>query len=179
MELPTDIITYSIWSGYMTIALFILTLIAWIAGWGFKFRLFGAASFMGVVTASIFALSLGLFTHTTIPGAARYSLVYDNGYNKAVIVVPPDIDQSAIAPTLRQAVADLSTYGRTGSNGNNQFTVAIRTVLHPQDTISIPLYLGQAKQSFFPRENEDLTIQIFENNLEQLTVNSYQSSVSS
>ena len=170
MELPTDIITYSIWSGYLTIALFLLTLIAWIAGWGFKFRLVGATSFMGVITASIFALSLGLFTHTTIPGAARYSLVYDNGSNKAVIVVPPDIEKSAIAPTLRQAVADLSTYGRTGTNGNDQFSVAIRTVLHPQDTISIPLYLGQAKRSFSTGNNEDLTIQVFENNLQTLTI---------
>ncbi|MEM9273786.1 MAG: Ycf51 family protein [Cyanobacteria bacterium P01_F01_bin.143] len=170
MELPTDIITYSIWSGYATIALFVITLIAWIAGWGLRFRLFGTASFMGVVTASIFALSLGLFTHTTIPGAARYSLVYDNGYNKAVIVVPPDIEKSAIAPTLRQAVADLSTYGRTGTNSNNQFRVAIRTVLHPQDTISIPLYLGQAMQPFSAKDNEDLTIQVFENNLETLSI---------
>ncbi len=168
MELPTDIITYSIWSGYATIALFVLTIIAWIAGWGFRFRLVGVTSFMGVITASIFALSLGLFTHTTIPGAARYSLVYDNGFNKAVIVVPPEIEKSAIAPTLRQAAADLFTYGRTGTNGNDQFTIAMRTVLHPQDNVSRPLYLGQVKRSFTIRDNEDITIQVFENNLSQL-----------
>ena len=168
MELPTDIITYSIWSGYATIALFVLTIIAWIAGWGFRFRLVGVTSFMGVITASIFALSLGLFTHTTIPGAARYSLVYDNGSNKVVIVVPPEIEKSAIEPTLRQAAADLFTYGRTGTKGNDQFTIAIRTVLHPQDNVSRPLYLGQVKRSFTIRDNEDITIQVFENNLSQL-----------
>ena len=167
MELPTDIITYSIWSAYATIALLIVTIIAWIAGWGLKFRLIGVTSFMGVVTASIFALSLGLFSHTTIPGAARYSLVYDNGANKAVIVVPSDIARSAIAPTLRQAAADLLPYGRIG---NNQFTIAIRTVLHTQDNLSRPLYLGQAKQS--SQGNEDLTIQVFEKNLNQLIVSS-------
>ncbi|ELS03064.1 Protein of function (DUF2518) [Xenococcus sp. PCC 7305] len=172
MELPTDFLTYSIWSGYLTIAFLVLTLIAWVAGWGFKFRLVGVTSFMGVITASIFALSLGLFSHTTIPGAARYSLVFDNGFNKAVIIVPPDIKKSAIAPTLRQAAVDLSTYGRTGTIGNDQFTIAIRTVVHPQDNLSIPLYLGQAKKSFFATDNEDITIQIFENNLNQLTVNS-------
>ena len=172
MELPTDIITYSIWSGYATIALFVLTIISWIAGWGFRFRLVGVTSFMGVVTASIFALSLGLFTHTTIPGAARYSLVYDNGANKAVIVVTPDIEQSAIAPTLRQAAEDLFTYGRTGTSGNDQFTIAIRTVLHPQDNVSRPLYLGQAKRSFTTRDNEDITIHVFENNANQLAVKS-------
>ncbi|MGK7894322.1 MAG: Ycf51 family protein [Xenococcus sp. (in: cyanobacteria)] len=167
MELPTDIITYSIWSGYATLALLVLTIIAWIAGWGFRFRLVGVTSFMGIVTASIFALSLGLFTHTTIPGAARYSLVYDNGSNKAVIVVPSDIEKSAIAPTLRQAAADLLPYGRIG---NNQFTIAIRTVLHPQDDISQPLYLGQAKESFATRDDKDITIQVFEKNLDQLIV---------
>ncbi len=170
MELPTDIITYSIWSGYATITFLVLTIIAWIAGWGFRFRLVGVTSFMGVVTASIFALSLGLFTHTTIPGAARYSLVYDNGSNKAVIIVSPDIEESAIAPTLRQAAADLLTYGRTGTGGNDQFTIAIRTILHPQDDVSRPLYLGQAKQSFITRDNDDITIQVFENNLSQLTL---------
>ena len=172
MELPTDILTYSIWSGYATIALLLLTIIAWIAGWGFRFRLVGVTSFMAVITASIFALSLGLFTHTTIPGAARYSLAYDNSSNKAVIVVSPDIEKSAIAPTLRQAAADLLTYGRTGTGGNDQFTIAIRTVLHPQDNLSRPLYLGQAKQSFTARDdNEDITIQIFEQNLKHLALN--------
>lgn len=170
MELPTDIITYAIWSGYATIAFLILTIIAWIARWGFRFRLVGVTSFMAVITASIFALSLGLFTHTKIPGAARYSLVYDNGSNRAVIVVPSDIDQSAIAPTLRQAAADLLPYSRIG---RNQFTLAIRTVLHPQDNLSRPLFLGQAKQSVPEKDNnEDLTIQIFEKNLDQLIVSS-------
>ena len=172
MELPTDILTYAMWSGYATIAFLILTIIAWIAGWGFRFRLIGVTSFMGVITASIFALSLGLFTHTTIPGAARYSLVYDNGSNKAVIVVPSDIAKSAIAPTLRQAAVDLLTYGRTGTGGNDQFTISIRTVLHPQDQISQPLYLGQVKRSFTTRDNENITIKVFEQNLSQLTVNS-------
>ena len=168
MELPTDIITYSIWSGYVTIAFLLLTIIAWIAGWGFRFRIVGVTSFMGVVTASIFALSLGLFPHTTVPGAARYSLVYDNGANKAVVVVSPEIEKSAIEPTLRQAAADLFTYGRTGTSGNDQFTIAMRTVLHPEDNVSRPLYLGQAKRSFSARDNEDITIQVFENNLSQL-----------
>ena len=168
MELPTDIITYSIWSGYVTIAFLLLTIIAWIAGWGFRFRLVGVTSFMAVITASIFALSLGFFSHTTVPGAARYSLVYDNGSNKTVIVVKPDIEKSAIEPTLRQAAANLFTYGRTGTQGNDQFTIAMRTVLHPEDNVSRPLYLGQAKRSFSARDNEDITIQVFENNLSQL-----------
>ena len=172
MELPTDIFTYSIWSGYATIALLIITIIAWIAGWGFRFRLVGVTSFMGVITASIFALSLGLFTHTTIPGAARYSVVYDNGANKVVIVVSPEIEKSAIEPTLRQAAADLLTYGRTGAGGNDQFTIAIRTVLHPQEHISQPLYLGQAQQSFTKGDDREIAIQVFENNANQLTVNS-------
>ena len=168
MELPTDIITYSIWSGYVTIAFLLLTIVAWIAGWGWRFRLFGATSFMTVITASIFALSLGLFSHTTVPGAARYSLVYDNGANKAVVVVSPDIEKSAIEPTLQQAAENLFTYGRTGTKGNDQFTIAMRTVLHPEDNVSRPLYLGQAKRSFSTRDNEDITIQVFENNLSQL-----------
>lgn len=168
MTIQTDLFTYAQWSGIATIGCLILAIIAFVVGWGFRFRLVGVTSFMGVLTLGIFALGLGLFTHTEIPGAVRYSLVYDNGANQAVVAVPPEVESSAIEPTLRQAATDLYSYGRTGTNGNNIFTVKLRTLLHPETGVSQPLYLGKASRSLISRSDDNIQIEIFTENLAQL-----------
>lgn len=168
MQLPTDTYTYGVWFGYATIAFLVLTIIAFIAGWGFRFRLVGVTSFLGVLTAGIFSLYLGFFTHVEIPGAARYSLIYDNGANKAVVAVSPDIEAEAIEPTLRQAALDLYSYGRTGTNGNDTFTISLRTVLHPQPGVSEPLFLGQAQRSLSVRDESNLKIEVFPQSIKKL-----------
>ncbi|MEM7594569.1 MAG: Ycf51 family protein [Cyanobacteria bacterium P01_A01_bin.83] len=167
-----DFFTYAKWLGIATIACLVVAIISFIAGWGFRFRLVGVTSFMGVLTAGVFALGLGLFPHTEIPGAVRYSLIYDSGANQAVVAVSPDIEESAIEPTLIQAATDLYSYGRTGVGGNNQFTVKLRTVLHPQEGVSKPLFLGQAKRTLTNRSEEDIQTEIFTQNLTQLSQSS-------
>jgi hypothetical protein len=168
MTLPTDIFTYAKWSGIATIGCLVIAILAFILGWGLRFRLVGVTSFMAVLTISIFALGLSLFPHAQIPGAVRYTLIYDNGANQAVVAVTPDVDKSAIEPTLRQAITDLYSYGRTGTNGNNQFTVKLRTVLHPKTGISQPLFLGEAKRSLIARRDENIDINVFDQNLTKL-----------
>jgi hypothetical protein len=169
MTLPTDIFTYAKWSGIATIGCLLVAVLSFILGWNFRFRLVGVTSFMVVLTAGIFALGLSLFPHAKIPGAARYTLVYDNGANQAVIAVAPDIEKSAIEPTLLQAVSDLYSYGRTGRNGNDQFTVKLRTVIHPETGISQPLFLGEAKRSLINRRDENVGISLFDQNLTKLS----------
>ena len=168
MTLPTDIFTYAKWSGIATIICLVVAILSFIFGWGFRFRLVGVTSFMGVLTTGIFALGLGLFPHAEVPGAVRYSLVYDNGSNQAVVAVAPDIEKSAIEPTLLQAARDLYSYGRTGSGTNSEFTVKLRTILHPETGVSQPLYLGEAKRSLIDRSEEDIRIELLARNLTQL-----------
>lgn len=168
MTLPTNIFTYAKWSGIATIICLVVAILSFIFSWGFRFRLVGVTSFMGVLTTGIFALGLSLFPHAEIPGAARYSLVYDNGFNQAVIAVAPDIEKSAIEPTLLQAARDLYSYGRTGSGTNSEFTVKLRTILHPTTGISQPLYLGEAKRSLINRSEEDIRIELLAQNWTQL-----------
>lgn len=169
MNITENLFTYAKWSGIATIACLVLTIIAFVIGWGFRFRLVGVTSFMGVLTTGIFALGLGLFPHAEIPGAIRYALVYDNGANQAVIAVPPDVEQSAIEPTLIQAAEDLYSYGRTGINGNNRFVVRLRTVLHPQAGVSEPLFLGKAERSLIRTDvNQEIQVEIFTQNLAKL-----------
>ena len=163
-----DFFEYAKWSGIATIICLVVAIASFIAGWSFRFRLVGVTSFMTVLTIGIFALGLSLFPHAEIPGAARYSLVYDTGANQAVVAVSPDIEKSAIEPTLIQAVSDLYSYGRTGVGGNDRFTVKLRTVLHPETGVSQPLYLGQAQRSLIDRSNEDIKIRIYSQNIEKL-----------
>ncbi|MCC8455947.1 Ycf51 family protein, partial [Streptomyces rochei] len=85
MSVNSNLLMYAQWAGILTAALLVLTVIAFIFKWGFRFRLVGVTSFMAVVAASIFGLGLGLFTRTEIPGAVRYSLVYDTGGAQTVV----------------------------------------------------------------------------------------------
>ena len=166
--IPTDLSFYVQWSGILTVVFFLLTVLAFIVGWGFRFRLVGITSFTGVVTLSILALKLGIFTRVEIPGATRYTLVYDNGANQAVVVVSPAIEESAIEPTLRQAAVDLFSYGRSGLNQGNKLTIKLRTVIHPEPNMSQPLYLGQIKRSLAAKNDENMEIEIFSQNIAQL-----------
>ncbi|HLO49757.1 MAG TPA: Ycf51 family protein, partial [Kamptonema sp.] len=106
----SDLLTYSQWMGILTAVFAVITLLGFIVKWGFRFRLVGITSFMGVLTVGIFALSLGLYTRAEIPGAVRYTLVYDTGGAQTVIVVPPTIAESELEATMRQAAGDLYSF---------------------------------------------------------------------
>ena len=163
-----DFFEYAKWSGIATIVCLVLAIASFIAGWSFRFRLVGVTSFMSVLTIGILALGLSFVPHADIPGAARYSLVYDTGANQAVVAVSPDIEKSAIEPTLIQAATDLYSYGRTGVGGNDRFTVKLRTILHPQTGVSQPLFLGEAQRSLIDRSNENIQLTIYSQNIDKL-----------
>jgi hypothetical protein len=168
MDNTFDLALYAKYCGYATIIFLVLTIIAFIFKWGFRFRFVGVTSFMGVVTASIFALSLGLFTPIRIEGAIRYHLVYDNGANQAVITVPASINQQEIDATLRQAAEDLFSPGRLGLGGD-QLIIRMRSIFHVKNGISQPLYLGEVKRSLANRQDEKMEIKIFTDNFKKLS----------
>lgn len=161
-----DFATYAQWTGWLTLACLLLALLGFIFRWGIRFRLVGITGFMAVLAGGLFALGLGLFARTEIPGAVRFSLVYDNGGNQAVITVPATITESELEATLRQAAEDLFSYGRTGID-DNKLTIRARALLHPQPGISQPLYLGQVRRSLAVRQDEQMEIKIFKDKLAQ------------
>ncbi|MDJ0518728.1 MAG: Ycf51 family protein [Trichodesmium sp. MO_231.B1] len=167
----TELLIASKWFGIATIGFFLLTSLGFILKWGFRFRLVGVTGFMGVLTAGLFGLSLGLFTRVEIPGSVPYTLVYDNGGTQTVIAVSPTITESELAATIEQAAGDLFSPGRLG--GKNQLTIRVRTIIHPEEGISEPLYLGEVKRSLSQREDENIDIKIFPESLAKLE--SYQS----
>lgn len=168
MPTTADFLQYSQWSGITTIALAALTILALLFKWGLRFRLVGATGFMLVLTAGLFSLSLVPLSRTVIPGAARYTLVYDNGSNQAVIATSPDITPTQLEATLRQAASNLYSYGRMGAGGNNSLTIRARTVLHPEPGISTPVYLGKVERTLVTREDPQMLVEVFLNKFPQL-----------
>jgi hypothetical protein len=169
MALPMNFSTYTQWSGILTLVCLFLAIMGFFFQWGIRFRLVGITGFMAVLTVGLFGLGLGLFPRAAIPGAIRYSLVYDNGANQAVVSVPPQITESELTATLRQAANDLFSYGRFGVRGDNKLTIRARTLIHPQEGVSQPLYLGEVKRSLANRDDEEMEIQIFPDKFRQLT----------
>lgn len=167
MPATSDFFQVSQWAGILTLVCGAITAMGFILKWGIRFRLVGATSFMGVLTAGLFALGLGLFTRTGIPGAVRYSVIYDNGATLAAIAVPNQITASELDATLRQAAGDLSSYGRAG--GSSQFLIQARTIIHPEPGVSLPLYLGKVQRSLASREDKNLEVEIYSENLAKLT----------
>ena len=164
-----DLLQYTQWSAYATIAFAVLMVAAFLFKWGIRFRLVGTTGFMVVLTIGLFGLSLGLFNRNVVPGATRYSLVYDNGSNLAVVSVKPDISLAEVDATLRQASGDLFSYGRIG-NGDDRFTVRLRTIQHPEPGVSEPIYLGQIRRAIAMRDVADLDIKIYEDNIAKLPI---------
>lgn len=155
------------WIGLATLVLAGITGIAFIFKWGLRFRLFGVTAFTAVLTVGVFGLSLGLFYHVQIPGAVHYTRVFDDGGRQVVIAVAPNITESQLEATLRQAAADLYSPGR-GGQMKEALLIRARTIIHPESNVSQPLYLGQVKRSVLQREDEDLEIRLFADKLTRL-----------
>jgi Protein of function (DUF2518) len=168
MFTTANFLQYTQWSGIATLVFAAIAILGFILKWGIRFRLVGAAGFMLVMTTGLFALSLAPLSRTVIPGALKYSLVYDNGSTEAVIAIPPTITPSELEATLRQAASNLYSYGRSSSRGDNQLIIRSRTIIHPEAGVSVPLYLGEVKRSLNSREDSEMAIEIYPEKFAQL-----------
>jgi hypothetical protein len=167
MPTTSDFLQYAQWSGIATLAFALLAILGFVFKWGIRFRLVGVTGFMGVLTGGLFSLGLVPFTREVIPGAIRFSTVYDTGAAQAVIAVPPQLTESQLEATLKQAASDLYSPGRL-ARGQEQLTIRARTVLHPEEGISKPVFLGEVKRSLFVRDDENMEIQLYPDGLAQL-----------
>ncbi|MGF1496513.1 MAG: Ycf51 family protein [Elainellaceae cyanobacterium] len=161
MPTMSDFLEAAKWSGGLTLAIGVLTLLGFVFKWGIRFRLVGVTGFLTVLTVGIFALGLVPFTRTVVPGAVRFSRIYDNGATRAVIAVAPDITKSQLQATMQQAASDLFSPGRMGQSGQDQLIIRVRTVLHPEDGVSELLYLGEIRRSLQVRDDEQIDIHLY------------------
>ncbi|MEM9770383.1 MAG: Ycf51 family protein [Cyanobacteria bacterium P01_D01_bin.73] len=148
--------------GLFDLACAAFTVLAFVFGWGFRFRMVGITAFTGVLTAGLFGFGIAFFQRPIIDGAARYSLVYDTGGVEAVIAVAPDLDDETIDATLRQAALDLYSPGRLGG-AVAPLVVRVRTIKHLDDEVSEPTYLGEISRSLTSRIDENPTVTLYAN----------------
>lgn len=145
------------WVGIATLVCAVVTVLSWVVKWGIRFRMVGVTSFMVILTAGLFTLSIAAVPQIKIPGAVPFSLVYDNGAAQTAIAVPPEISSEQLEATLRQAAYDLFSPGRSGGT-DTQLTIRVRTIIHPEENVSKPLYLGYVKRSLRDREDDNMEI---------------------
>lgn len=167
MPTTADFLTYAQWAGFATLAFAGLAILSFVVKWGIRFRLVGVTGFMLVLTVGLFALGLVPFNRTVVPGAIKFSTVYDSGATQAVISVPPTITVSELNATLQQAANDLFSFGRQG-RAQDKLTVRARTVLHPEPGVSIPLYLGEIRRSLVVREDDQMEIELIPDHVAKL-----------
>jgi hypothetical protein len=154
------LLNYSKWIGFFTLFCAFLTVLGFIFKWGIRFRLVGITAFMGVLTSGVFALGLGLFNRVEVPGAVRYSRVYDDGDRQIVVAVAPQTTPTELEATLQQAGADLFSPGRAG-RPDERLTIRARTLIHPEPGVSEPVYLGQVRRSYSPEKGQNLEVDLY------------------
>ncbi|WP_414528505.1 Ycf51 family protein [Nodularia chucula] len=168
MLTTADFLQYAQWSGIATLVFAAIAALAFILKWGIRFRLVGTTGFMLVLTAGLFSLSLVPLSRTAIPGAVKYTLVYDNASTQTVIATSPTVSPDQLEATLLQAASNLYSFGRLGTRGDNQLTIRARTIIHPEPGVSVPLYLGQIKRTLASREDTDMDIEVYLEKFDQL-----------
>lgn len=144
MPTPAEFLEATKWSGITVIVMAALTALAFLFGWGIRFRLVGITGFIGVLTVGLFGLSFQPLTRTVIPGAVPYETVYDSGAAQIVVKVPSTITKPELEATLQQAASNLLKPSRLGPPGRVP-TIRARTLMHQAGGVSRLVYLGQVR----------------------------------
>lgn len=135
-----------------------ITTVAFIAKWGFRYRMVGVTSFTGVLAGGALGLSLALYQRPMIPDAQAFVRVYDRSGGQLVITVDPKITPDQLKATLKQAAIDLSSPGRSTSDGI--LTVRARVLVHTAPGLTQPLYVGAAVRSLDSKRDDVENIQV-------------------
>lgn len=161
MPTPEDFLEATKYFGIATLTMAGITLLAFVLGWGFRFRLVGITSFMGVLTGGLLGLSFEPFTQTVVPGAVSYQTVYDSGAAQIVIKVADDISKTELEATLEQAASNLLKPSRLGGMAQEP-TIRARTILHEEGGISRLVYLGQVQPVRATGTDDSIDITVFD-----------------
>lgn len=135
-----------------------VTTLAFIANWGFRFRMVGVTSFTGVLAGGALGLSLALYQRPMIPNAQAFVRVYDRSAGQLVISVNPKMTPEQLEATLKQAAIDLSSPGRSSADG--MITVRARVLVHTEPGLTQPLYVGVAVRSLDSKRTDVDNIQV-------------------
>ena len=97
--------------------LLLVTVLAFVSGWGMRFRLVGVSSFTLLLAAGCGAFAISYSPRTSIEGAQVVPVVFDNGGSLVVAAAPADLPLEAAAPSVEQVATNLRGSGRSSADG--------------------------------------------------------------
>ncbi|MFL0780712.1 MAG: DUF2518 family protein [Prochlorococcus sp.] len=144
MTLPELLHTLITWLAWAGLGMAVITLVAFLAGWGFRFRLIGVTSFTFLLAISFWTFGLSYQPNVAIEGAKTLQIVFDNSNDLVVAQAPADLDPDAIEPSLQQLVDNLRSSGRSSP----KVQVRIRRLVPVEDGLSEPVILAEGSRDF-------------------------------
>ena len=144
MALDQLLLAAAPWLGWSGLALVMLTLVAFLASWGLRFRLVGVSSFTLLLAVSCWAFGVSYTPPVVIEGAVRAPIVFDNGNDLVVAQASVDLDDAAVGATLEQLAGNLRGSGRASS----LVVVRLRGIRQASDGLGRPIILGEITRDF-------------------------------
>ena len=144
MALDQLLLAAAPWLGWSGLALVVLTLVAFLASWGLRFRLVGVSSFTLLLAVSCWAFGVSYTPPVVIEGAVRAPIVFDNGNDLVVAQASVDLDDAAVGATLEQLARNLRGSGRASSS----VVVRLRGIRQASDGLGRPVILGETTRDF-------------------------------
>ena len=129
--------------GFLGIFLSLITIVAFIFNFGFKFRIIGATIFSLLLSLSSWAFMQSYSEKVVVEGARYVPIVYDNGFDLIIAKAENDFPEEAIEPTLKQLSANLRQGSRSGAN----VKIKIRKLEKISDEISKPVIIGELEKT--------------------------------
>jgi len=130
--------------GFFGILLLMVTVIAFIFNFGFKFRIVGATIFSLLLSLSSWAFIQSYTENVVIDGAKYVPIVYDNGFDLIIAKAENDFPEESIEPTLKQLLGNLSKGSRSGAN----VKIKMRKLEKISDSISKPVVIGEIEKNY-------------------------------
>ena len=129
--------------GFFGILLLMVTVIAFIFNFGFKFRIVGATIFSLLLSLSSWAFIQSYTENVVVDGAKYVPIVYDNGFDLIIAKAENDFPEESIEPTLRQLLENLSKGSRSGAN----VKIKMRKLEKFSDSVSKPVVIGEIEKN--------------------------------
>ena len=128
--------------GFLGMFLSLITIVAFIFNFGFKFRIIGATIFSLLLSLSSWAFMQSYSEKVVVEGARYVPIVYDNGFDLIIAKAEDDFPEEAIEPTLQQLSDNLRKGSRSGAN----VKIKIRKLEKISNEISKPIIIGEIEK---------------------------------
>ena len=129
--------------GLLGILLFLVSIIAFIFNFGFKFRIIGATIFSLLLSLSSWAFIQSYTEKVVIEGAKYVPIVYDNGFDLIIAKAEDDFPEESIEASLEQLSENLRKGSRSGAN----VKIKIRKIEKISDSVSKPVVIGEIEKN--------------------------------